>query len=243
MVCWVDVPLTAAPMLSIGVQTDEASAQPAEHRSVGIQAGFSAFWRPIHAWPPSHVALRTAPSSEGLTSEEWEELLNLSGWVLELHSIPILMTHQQGWQADLCWRLAGRRLRWPFSFLVYGLDAALSADALPGSNQAGTPRATALQEPEHHLGNLNHRSGYSLTYSPGASEQPIYTLSVRLSNDVLVPWIDRDSRGTLPLDGPPLLEPMAVQDRGRLDEEGRQHVAGRAAAAGNSANSQRASFC
>ena len=126
MVCWADVPLTAAPTLSIGVQTDEASAQPAEHRSVGIQAGFSAFWRPIHAWPPSHVALWTAPSSEGLTSEEWEELLNLSGWVLEPHSIPILMTYQlrgvlKAWQADLRWRLAGRCLRWPFSFLVYGL--------------------------------------------------------------------------------------------------------------------------
>ena len=91
-----------------------------------MQAGFTAFWRPIRAWPPSHVALWTAPSSEGLTHEEWEELLNLSGWVFELHSIPILMTQQlravlRAWQADLRWRLAGRRLRWPFSFLVYGL--------------------------------------------------------------------------------------------------------------------------
>ena len=131
MARWADVPLSAPPTLCAAVQTEAGDREHLERaaprqRSAGVQVGLSAFWKPVHAWPPSHVALWTAPSSDALSTGEWEELLNLSGWVFELHSIPLLMTYQirvvlRAWQADLRWRLAGRPLRWPFSFLVYGL--------------------------------------------------------------------------------------------------------------------------
>ena len=119
---WADVPLCAPPTLTVQVQTEPA----ADTRDVGVQAGFPVMWRPIEAWPASYVAMWTARPSTYLSWAEWEELLSFAGWALELHAVPLLMSWQlravlRAWQGDLQSRFQGTGLRWPFSFLVYGL--------------------------------------------------------------------------------------------------------------------------
>ena len=82
------------------------------------------------------------PVIRELMHEEWEELLNLPGWVLEVRSIPILMSQQlrevlRASHADLRWRLVGRRLRWPFSFRVCAAWCFEGRLALRGKDASG----------------------------------------------------------------------------------------------------------
>ena len=79
MARWADAPLSAPPTLCAAVQTEAGDREHLERaaprqRSAGVQVGLSAFWKPVHAWPPSHVALWTAPSSDALSTGEWRRI-------------------------------------------------------------------------------------------------------------------------------------------------------------------------
>ena len=91
------------------------------------QLELSSLFAPIATYSRAHIASWTSSGSEGvLAEEEHEELLRLAGWLLQLHCMPPPKTQQfraalRTWQDMLRRRLGGRRLPWPWSFMVHGM--------------------------------------------------------------------------------------------------------------------------
>ena len=91
------------------------------------QLELSSLFAPIASYSQAYVASWTTHSVvPTITQEETGEMLRLAGWLLQLHCMPPPRTHQfrnalRTWQTMLRGRLGGRRLPWPWSFMVYGM--------------------------------------------------------------------------------------------------------------------------
>jgi hypothetical protein len=84
---------------------------------------------PIHSHPPAFIAEWTTQVDDdetAVTDAEREELIRMTGWLLQLLCMPRSGTSQlrialRVWQAKLRQYFGCRLLPWPWSFVIYGM--------------------------------------------------------------------------------------------------------------------------